>query len=514
MFTTNVPVARDAFYDRAAELERLGAVADALARGATKWLAILGSRKIGKSSLLLEASRRYQSARVHFALFDVTEHAPVSEEVFRRYALRVLDAVWAPEVGGSLEVLADDQSAFAASVASASGFAHLEPGMRTFLLDLPRREMSPATIRMALELPAALASITGGSLVVAIDEFQDLAELSRRGVDAFTVMRSVWQRHTAVAYVISGSGRSMLRNLVSSKSSPFFQHFDVVELGSLPEADALRLLVGASPRGRQIPKSIARRIVEVVGRHPFYLQLVGDALTRTDPPYDEDALKSVMQDLLFSRTGRLALYFEAEVARLVGHSKYLAAVLDALAEGPKRLGEVAATIGAQPGHASGYIDRLGDVVVKRQDGRYALDDATLGLWLRWRRPVPSALPMSILGSQAEADVAAHLARLGFELVYQSRASRGAFDLLATRGPHQLGVQAKRGDLPLRFTRTEWNRMSADAARLGWVWAVAAVSNNEVRLLDPARAHMGRQIRVGVDAVIANVLAWLDRRAPR
>ena len=48
----------------------------------------------------------------------------------------------------------------------------------------------------------------------------------------------------------------------------------------------------------------------------------------------------------------------------------------------------------------------------------------------------------------ERVVAEHLARSGFELVYQSRGSRGAFDLLATRGAQQLGVQVKRSPLPL------------------------------------------------------------------
>ena len=38
--------------------------------------------------------------------------------------------------------------------------------------------------------------------------------------------------------------------------------------------------------------------------------------------------------------------------------------------------------------------------------------------------------MTIVGDEAEQAVAAFLAGLGFDLVYQSRASRGAFDLLA------------------------------------------------------------------------------------
>ena len=42
--------------------------------------------------------------------------------------------------------------------------------------------------------------------------------------------------------------------------------------------------------------------------------------------------------------------------------------------------------------------------------------------------------MSVVGDVAEQAVARFLAALGFDLVYQSRASRGAFDILALRGP--------------------------------------------------------------------------------
>lgn len=86
--------------------------------------------------------------------------------------------------------------------------------------------------------------------------------------------------------------------------------------------------------------------------------------------------------------------------------------------------------------------------------------------------------MGILGDEGEREVAARLAAMGFDLVYQSRASRGAFDLLATRGAAQLGVQVKRSPLPLRFTRARWIRMEAEAARLGWVWVVAAEDPGE------------------------------------
>lgn len=105
--------------------------------------------------------------------------------------------------------------------------------------------------------------------------------------------------------------------------------------------------------------------------------------------------------------------------------------------------------------------------------------------------------------------AEHLAALGFDLVYQSRPSRGAFDLMAVRGGRQLGIQVKRAArLPLRFSPAAWARMEADADRFHWRWAVVWVDRDDtVRVLDPARARHGREVRLGADAIIDNVLRW-------
>jgi Holliday junction resolvase len=149
-------------------------------------------------------------------------------------------------------------------------------------------------------------------------------------------------------------------------------------------------------------------------------------------------------------------------------------------------------------------------VRKREGGLYELDDPVFGLWLRWRRPGGTVVPMTVIGDAAEREVAMALAQLGFDLVYQARASRGAFDLLATRGPAQLGIQVKRSPLPLSFRRTDWQRMAADAKRLGWRWTIASVDPaGAIHFLDPAKARRGATVRLGLPAAIENLIAWLD-----
>ena len=49
-----MPVTAEGFFDREKELSALEEVVERLEKGAPRWLAILGARKIGKSSLVIQ----------------------------------------------------------------------------------------------------------------------------------------------------------------------------------------------------------------------------------------------------------------------------------------------------------------------------------------------------------------------------------------------------------------------------------------------------------------------------
>ncbi len=516
MFRTNRPATAQTFFDREVELRRLDEFVARLEAGEPAWLAIIGQRKVGKTSLILELARRHRASPVAFVLADTQSAAPLSLEFFRSLALRVTDTLLGADSQMSLELAAAVGDDYVGVLESAAAFGDLGPGLRKMLRRLPTAEMDAAFAAHCLDLPEQLALALDRRLVVAIDEFQELATLAgkRHGLDPLPIVRSVWQRHERVAYIVSGSGRTMLEDMVSRSHSPFFQHFDIMRLDRFSAQDACDLLLESAPQERPIPEPLARRAVAAIGGHPFYVQLLGQEIITQAPPYDEHTLKAALQSLLFARSGRLSLYFQNEFDRLVGRSTYLAAVLDAVAGGPLRLTDIARAIKARSGEAARYLERLVDAIVRTEDGRYGLADPTFGLWLEWRRPGGTVLPMRMLGDQAELETSVALSRLGFDLVYQSRGSRGSFDLLATRGALQLGVQVKRSAKTLRFDKAEWSRMTQDARELGWDWVVSRVSpEGAVTFYDPSKATKGKQISLRSRAEIENLRAWCRRQPP-
>jgi len=513
VFRASAPVTGPAFHDRRRELQALSDAFAALSQGAPRWLAVLGPRKIGKTSLILEAAR--QSSHTRIVIVDALELAPLTPELFRVLTLRAVDALLGSNLGTSLVALAREPEAYQAKLAESDVIAALPAELRRELSRLPHLSADSDAVPRWLQLPEDLCLATHQQLVVAIDEVQEVVALVSKTFEPFAVMRAVWQRHTRVGYVISGSSPSVLRELVTARHSPFFQHFQLLEMVPFDKEDAITLLTSLAPPDRPIERVIAERIFEIVGGHPFYLQIVGETLVGTEPPYDDAALKAALQSLLFSRMGRLALYFENQYRQAVGQASTLASTLDALAQhAGARLTDVARLISASPASAARYLDRLGDLVVREDDGRFRVSDALFEKWVRWRAPGGTVVPMTVVGDEAEIAVARTIASNGFELVYQSRASRGAFDLLALRGPVQLGLQVKRCKLPLRFKKTEWNRMKADARRWGWLWAIVAVDQSgKVEVLDPAKAKSGREIRLDDASVIDNLLGWIEQAQP-
>jgi len=366
MFRTSAPVTASAFHDRAEQLVELTSAFESLAAGAPVWIAILGRRKVGKTSLLLEAARR-TSKQVDVVVLDVLEFVPLTTDIFCVLVLRALDALLADEVGASFERAALDRREFQRLIDATPSLATVPHQLRSELRELADGPPAQNDVRRLLQLPEELARALSRRLVLAIDEVQELVALDtgRRPFDPFPVMRAVWQRHQHVSYTISGSALSMLEQLVTSRRSPFFQHFRILRLGSFSRKDAVSLLLQQSPPERRIPKPLARRCVDVLGGNPFYLQLAGEALVASEPPYDDSALKQAIQGLVFSTSGRLGLYFQTEYQRLVGASTAHAAALDALANGPRKLSEVTRAIRASAPSTARYLERLGDAVVKQ-----------------------------------------------------------------------------------------------------------------------------------------------------
>lgn len=268
--------------------------------------------------------------------------------------------------------------------------------------------------------------------------------------------------------------------------------------------------------GTPVPEALCRRVVDLIGTNPYYLQVLGEELVweAAGGSVTDATWKLTCQRVLFASSGRLHEYFEWMHGKAVGGSSVLESIVVALAEGPRSGSEIARSLGVAQNRLGSKLPLLeARDVIHRDNGVCALRDPCYALWLRSARAKPPrVLAPLLLGDESEQNVAREMARQGLSLVYQSRASRRAFDLLALYHAHEIGVQVRRiKRFPGYVSERLLGRMRREARELGWYSLMAFDCDGQVSFHVPSsgrKTKRGR--RFDGSSAVRHVLDVLDR----
>src|SRR3989440_12056314 len=289
---------------------------------------ISGPRRIGKTSIIIEALRRLRRHGAYTAYVDCLGATDI-----RGLGERLADAV--------LQNLSGVERSFEQAKAIAAGmqptvkvkYEHVE-----LALQLARETNAQRFFEGALDLPRALAARTGKRVVVVFDEFQAAGRLGPR---IFDVMRTRFQAQRGVAYAFLGSEEGILEELFSEKGRAFFRFAVPIDL-----ADAGGHRFGIAPddwleyiRDKFAAKKLAiddtgvDRLLDATGGHPqdtmqvcaalYYL--MRDAGQRT---VTADLLAIAYEQALRELERPFALHWSE-----LGKQKYLQLVATRVAQG-------------------------------------------------------------------------------------------------------------------------------------------------------------------------------------
>lgn len=490
-FETSVPAIGDTFYNRRRELAELEALSQKLGHGSVEWLALLGHRKTGKTSLLLEWQRRLPknifSPFINCWGLRMDPHDLLEHWIEATLAAFLKAA--APAYLGAL--------AAASPVEKLAGLTPLKLGAITQaiqLLDaLDKGALSRTQCEAILDLPDRLAQESGRACLFIIDEFQELEKLREFKQsapyfsDPYALLRRQWMTHRHTSYIASGSHLHLMRQLLTHSSQPFFQHFRLMDLGPFDRPAAADMIVDIlRHRGLAMDEKALDFLFSLLGTHPFYLQVFGQELVRQDAikTVDQKAIQYTLQETLLTPNGRLSLYFEDLFSKAVGRSSLLEGILYRL-DKPKRITDLAQELRVERGAVSSGLKTLleRDIVTKRDEGDYTVIDPCFRIWLQDRATAFHGLPPLYIGTEAEKQVARALAAQGLGALYQARASRGAFDLIAFFRDSIIGIQVKKTSLPYSLRALERDKLLAEAKRLKWIAVLALVVDNRVLFYD-------------------------------
>ena len=301
------------FYDRQ---EATHSLLRKLRDGSTN-IVLFAPRRYGKTSLVLKVLEQLSTQDNILGLcFDMTR-VPTLERFCEEYA----NAVYAM-FGGHKELVHKlmDYLAHLHPTFSITGEVKLDYGTK----------MSATSIAEVLDLPEKLAHDLGDKpVVVAFDEFQEVAELSKE-FPLEKIFRSCIQAHRNVRYVFLGSKTHLMKRMFGDATRPFYNSALPMPLRKPPEEESLEFLASRfRDAGIVLPAKLAQEILSTSENIPYYLQAIASlAFERTTDSQRTEVLPADVSAAIEDFVGINAELYDE---RLSGLSDAKRALIEALA---------------------------------------------------------------------------------------------------------------------------------------------------------------------------------------
>ncbi|MGE0702964.1 MAG: ATP-binding protein [Vicinamibacterales bacterium] len=365
-----VPAA--AFVNRVAELDRL--VGDL---AAAQKVFLISPRRYGKSSLIrhaLAAMTKRGALTVEVTVGSFSSYVAFLEG----YARALVAAETRAEKARTW--LRD-------AIRSVQAEVRAEPG-RTLGVSFPAARTEREISRLAQEvfaLPARLAETHGRRVIVALDEFQAIAEFNGGSIEG--ALRAAVQHQNEVGYVFAGSEPSLMERMLEHKR-PFYKAGPVMRLQKIPAGEFAEFIDRQFAKsGIRAEEGLGAAIVDLAGNLPYDVQRL--AHETWDEVRAQARRRATLDDLHQALRRLLAehqMMFEGVWQRLtLGQRAALRAVV--LEDGRELLSADARTrhrLGGTSTVQAALGALVRDDIIARDSDHYVVVDSLLKEWVARR----------------------------------------------------------------------------------------------------------------------------------
>lgn len=282
---------------------------------------IISPRRWGKTSLVHKVAKSLSKEDKNIIICQVDIFNCRTEEefytVFASSLLKATSTVWEEFVSSVKKYLG--RLAPIISISDATQTYEL-----SFGIDFKDSRLSYDEI---LDLPQVIANDTKKSMVVCIDEFQNINEYEEP-LAFQRKLRSHWQKHTSVSYCLYGSKRHMLLNIFNDYGMPFYKFGDILFLSKINREEWVAFI---SQRflstGKQISEELSGIIADKMKNHPYYTQQLSQQVWFRTP--GSGCTKDIVEEAFSSLIDQLSLLFANVIDSLTPKQiNFLLAVAD------------------------------------------------------------------------------------------------------------------------------------------------------------------------------------------
>jgi AAA+ ATPase superfamily predicted ATPase len=346
--------------------------------------ALIGPRRVGKTSILLEVANRLKDEKkvvvIYFSIWDLVENtlkefsnqltrtilAGFRDKLSVKYKIKRLLKTPTEKIK---EILKEAEISI-----TILDEIEIELSRKDKVLD------ANILLEKIFALTEELSSEFNVRTVLMLDEFPALIDITngkRLGEGVIKKIRTIHEKLEHTILCISGSIRKTMEIVVLSSSSAFYRQFIVKEISPFDKVTTGELLA------KNLRQKVNPQVVEVAhsltNGIPFYLQLLGRQLQRTSTKIIEPKTAKAAFDEVLGEEG--TIIFEEEFYRLSDKER---AVLRVMVEHQvEKLNDISEGLQEGVNVVSKYLEYLiaKGLVQKQARGMYKITDPVFERWL-------------------------------------------------------------------------------------------------------------------------------------
>ncbi|MEA3254330.1 MAG: ATP-binding protein, partial [Candidatus Altiarchaeota archaeon] len=430
-----------------------------LKEGKRRNLAIIGLRKTGKSSLLLEFMNQHRQ-KAHFVyIYLPLRNTPV----FLDKMIRTVFFTVAYEHDIKLDPVDSTQKII-------TGLIRICPDSCAFALGLLDKE-ADEKFGLILDLYEVISGELSVPLVVMLDEFQRITNYDlTSAIDVFRE-KIMLQK---IQYIIAGSAVRMMNEIVTSTESPLYNHFEIMHLKNFDYINA-RTFVLSKLKGFRISELNLNFLVNFTGGNPFYLDILcfrlKDITEKT--AISKEQITDAIAHELFGSSGALYNYFRLYIEESLekrGYSTFTS-ILSAIAFDKTTISKIATKTSIPVTSLPRLLNRLIELdLILKQKKNYRFIDPLMLFWFKYVYLISeeSYIPeldlrlkdfktqvtqmilefKTELGHARESQIREIFTKKGFD-VSSGFLGSGEFDLIAEKNKGLLLGECKTGNITIK-----------------------------------------------------------------
>ena len=260
-------VSPDYFCDREQETRKL---ISALQNGRN--VTLISPRRMGKTGLIRHAFHQMEAEKQAKCYYVDLYKTDCLASLVEQLAITVLGSLDTTE-----KKIIKQVTTFFKSLRPLLSFDSLT-GVPTFMVDVKPElaEHSLAEIFSYLEQ-------SGHLCIIAMDEFQTIADYKEKNVDA--LLRSHIQHLSSVHFIFSGSQRHVLENMFASANRPFYQSTQIMNLYEIQEQSYYEFAKKKlEAHHQQLPTDVFGYLYQTLAGHTWYVQMLLNRLYESREP--------------------------------------------------------------------------------------------------------------------------------------------------------------------------------------------------------------------------------------